>query len=201
MELYTYLHKRVLITSKSRYEASRRLRMHSLCSQWTLAFMAVGQIVLSLIAVFELNAPVISVNLQNSVGLFFAIVVLTYSLLLGMGDFSARASNIHQCGLELSELARELNYKVVKKESSSEEKYMKYVQRFYTCLSRHENHITHDYLIAKLDVAQENDNKLGFFKKWFSFKAKIYFFRVIGFLHYPVSILSIIAWISYLLIK
>lgn len=54
MSTYEYLHKRVSVTSKARYEASKRLRAHNWFSQWTLAFLAVGQIFLSLLITLEL---------------------------------------------------------------------------------------------------------------------------------------------------
>jgi len=40
--------------------------------------------------------------------IIFAVLVLTYSLLLATGDFSARSVKIHRCGMELGRLARKV---------------------------------------------------------------------------------------------
>ncbi|MBM4850983.1 SLATT domain-containing protein [Vibrio parahaemolyticus] len=194
MKSYEYLHKRVLVTSKARYEASKRLRLHSWCSQWTLAFLAVGQIVLALFATFDLVDDAVTKNQIDMASLFFAVVVLTYSLLLGMGDFSARSSNIHQCGLELAELSRKLHYRVTHQYQSTEHEYLDFVNRYYICLNRHENHVSHDYLIARLDYLIEHGNKPSKFDMLFNYKLKIYWYRVLGFSHYIFSITLLVLW-------
>ncbi|WP_406568768.1 SLATT domain-containing protein [Aeromonas caviae] len=199
MESYKYLHKRVLVTSKARYEASRRLKLHSWCSQWTLTFLAVGQIILSLLYIFEIYNKKIPDTQINMASLFFAIAVLAYSLLLGMGDFSARSSNIHQCGLQLAELSRELHYKITRGVSSTESEYLNFVSRYYACLNRHENHTSQDYFIAKLDYLSEIDNLPSVYKR-VKLKIKILLYRFFGFSHYLLSVFSIITWGSYMTI-
>ncbi|EGR1589075.1 SLATT domain-containing protein [Vibrio parahaemolyticus] len=198
LETYKYLYKRVAVTSKARYEASRRLRSQSWFSQWTLAYMAIGQIVLAMLPIFELTNDTISTNVQNAVAVFFAVVVLAYSLLLGMGDFSARSAKIHQCGLELGELARELKFMVDSKAETTKEDYLSYVERYYLCLGRYENHSSHDYTVAKKEykneVASELDQTI---KKrtnlWWA--TQIWLYRIWGFCHYPTSIVAITYWI------
>ncbi|WP_429022087.1 SLATT domain-containing protein [Aeromonas veronii] len=197
MDSYSYLYKRVLITSKARYEASRRLKLHSWCSQWTLTFIAVGQIVLSLLYSFDLHNKDVPSSLINVAGLFFSIAVLAYSLLLGMGDFSARASNIHQCGLQLAELARELNYKISNNYMPTEREYLAFVSKYYSCLNRHENHTSLDYLIAKYDYLRETNTKPTT-AETINFKASIFAYRLLGFFHYILSAGIIIAWGMYM---
>ncbi|CAH0525525.1 hypothetical protein VHP8226_01051 [Vibrio hippocampi] len=186
------------MTSKARYEASRRLRSQSWFSQWTLAYMAIGQIILSMLPIFELTTTSISSNAQNAVAVFFAVVVLAYSLLLGMGDFSARSAKIHQCGLELAELARELKFMVDSKAKVGRKEYLSYVGRYYQCLGRYENHSSHDYTVAKKEhkneSAKEEDTKIDWYVN-LGWTAKIFLYRIWDFCHYPISILIITVWI------
>lgn len=127
------------------------------------------------------------------------MVVLAYSLLLGMGDFSARASNMHQCGLQLGELSRKLKFKIDNAEKVEESDYLNFTKDYYICLNRHENHIGHDYLIAKLDYIMESSNKelCSFDFLWF--KMKILIFKLFSFSHYLVSIFLMIYWFVYIL--
>lgn len=201
MKSYEYLHKRLLVTSKARYEASKRLRLHNWCSQWTLAFLAVGQIFLSLLITLDIvdlnEVPKSHLDMSS---IFFSVVVLAYSLLLGMGDFSARSSNMHQCGLQLGELARKLNYRIAHFKESSESEYLHFTNEYYVCLSRHENHVNHDYLIAKLDHLIEVNQRPSFFGCLTNFKIKIYFYKLVSFSHYIISISLMLAWFLHLLV-
>jgi hypothetical protein len=186
------------MTSKARYEASRRLKSQSWFSQWTLAYMAIGQIVLSILPILKLTNGTVSTELQSAVTVLFAVIVLAYSLLLGMGDFSARSAKIHQCGLELGELARELKFLVDKNIESNKDDYLQYIERYYQCLNRYENHSSHDYLVAKKehknDEAKENNTSVSwYYNLWWCIRIMIY--RFWEFCHYPISILVISLWI------
>jgi hypothetical protein len=215
MDSYEFLNKRVLMTSKARYEASKRLKAQSLFSQWTLAFLTAGQIVLSLLMILKLVDSHISQSYQDMGSLFFSIMILAYSLLLGMGDFSARSNNIHQCGLELAQLSRELDFKIKHTIVRDEKEYLSFVERYYTCLNRYENHSGHDYLIAKLDSNMEhrkNSNSTSkatilhiisfdFYRNMVStfwYKLKIYCYKFFGFSHYILSIALLFGWCIYI---
>jgi hypothetical protein len=93
------LARRTEITCKARYHAARRLNSHNWFSQWTLSLLAVGQIALSVAEAIGL--PIQVGPKWFSLGsIFFSVLILAYSLLLGMSNFSARAVKIHDCGLE-----------------------------------------------------------------------------------------------------
>jgi len=95
--------RRADITSRARYNASRRLESLGWTSQWTLALLAIGQIVISLISVLKLPM-MFSQTYVDFMGLFFGVLVLAYSLLLGMANFNARSTRLHHCGMELGVL-------------------------------------------------------------------------------------------------
>jgi hypothetical protein len=103
--------RRVEITSKARYVPAQRMELHDTFSQWTLAYLAVGQVVISLVVALKLKSNYSSAYMDFG-GLFFGVLVLTYSLLLGMGNFAARAIMLHTCGIELGSLARKLHIKL-----------------------------------------------------------------------------------------
>ena len=47
--------RRVEFTSKARYNGARRLGLHSIFSQWTLAYLAIGQITISMVPALKLH--------------------------------------------------------------------------------------------------------------------------------------------------
>lgn len=65
------------MTSKARYEASRVLHSQHLWSQWTLTFLAVGQILLTLVTALDLYDHCISNDLINFMTALFAIIART----------------------------------------------------------------------------------------------------------------------------
>jgi hypothetical protein len=147
---------------------------------------------------FGLTDSNISADVKSIVAVLFAVMILAYSLLLGMGDFSARSVKIHQCGLELGELARELKYLLDHKIESTKFDYLDYVERYYRCLGKYENHSKHDYLVAKkefqFEVAKTEKNKIPFLTN-VNWTLWIYWFRFFGFCHYVVSAGAITFWI------
>lgn len=106
-EKFKELLRRVEITGKARYYASRRLSIHQSMSQWTLTALALGQIVISLTPALSLQINWTEKYLAFG-SIFFSVLILAYTLLLGMGAYGPRAVKIHNCGLELGRLAREL---------------------------------------------------------------------------------------------
>lgn len=146
------LFRRVQFTSKARYNAARRLKTYHLFSQITPAFMAIGLVVIPLSNILGFNNgyPAKYVDLMQ---LIFAVALLAYSLLLGIGNFSARAERMHACGMDLGRLARQL-YPYRKKNDSDalDLDYKSISDAYYECLEKHENHTHVDFLAAKHDL-------------------------------------------------
>jgi hypothetical protein len=200
-ESLSELLRRSEITSKARYTAARRMELHSAFSQWTLAFLAVGQLVISLVVALKLhtNFPPSYVDFG---GIFFGILVLTYSLLLGMGNYAARSIMLHSCGVELGALSRDLHFKS-RDESSSKDDYKDAAAKYYEILSRCENHLSVDYLEACADASKNNLDGVGFFSsehlfyRWTKLKRRItiWMYKTFQFFHYGASISLISSWI------
>jgi hypothetical protein len=184
------LQRRSEITSKARYNAGRRMELHNAFSQWTLAFLAVGQIVIALIVALKLKT-VFSPSYVDFGGIFFGVLVLAYSLLLGMGNYAARAIKHHACGMELGGLARALHFKS-EDSTSKQDDYEKSASKYYEILAKYENHISIDYLIASYEIAIKD--KMDFFrvlKNWLP----ILLGKFLQFFHYIASIFLISFWI------
>lgn len=196
----TELLRRTQITCNARYHAARRLAAHGSFSQWTLALLAVGQIVISLVEPMGLNSN-FKTGYVNFMNIFFGILVLAYSLLLGMANFSARAVKMHGCGLELGRLARQL---VELKNSGNNQtnSYDECTKEYYDILDKYENHTRTDYLTSHYEYYDGKTTELSLSADWLAkrFKLeivrfKLYVLHCLQFSHYAMSTLLISGWI------
>lgn len=200
MNSFSELKRRVDLTSKARYHAASRLNIHGVFSQWTLAFLAIGQVVLALVPVLK-----IQVNITEQwvvfVGIFFGVLVLAYSLLLGMGNHAARAIRLHQCGMELGRLARKLDY-LVRANNPDLADFNEYNNQYYSALEKCENHTRADYLVARQEYYQHQEPFNLMSRAWFmrqKYRFEMYFWHALQFSHYAISVGLISAWILLLL--
>ena len=199
--------RRTDMTCNARYNAAVRMSLHGWASQWTLAILVVGQIAISLIASLNVHKN-FSNDYINFGSIFFGVLVLAYSLLLGMADFSSRSVKLHSCGLELGRLSRKLFY-LSQSNDESLENYEKCYTQYYDILDKYENHSPIDYLQAhhkyyigealKLNVETLIywTERLRLFRIWL----KIWIYRFLQFSHYAISISLISAWIFVLVRK
>lgn len=197
--------RRVDITCKARYHAARRLSSHGWFSQWTLALLAVGQIVISLVTALGLHTNFKPAYVTFA-SVFFGVLVLAYSLLLGMANFSARAVKFHECGLQLGRLARKLVY-LRDTGSLIQSEYDECAKVYYDTLEKHENHTRTDYLTAHHEYYDGKIDELEVFSRaWFikrthllGVRLKIYLFHILQYIHYIASIILIYGWIYFMI--
>jgi SMODS and SLOG-associating 2TM effector domain family 5 len=193
--------RRVEITCKARYHASRRLSIHGWFSQWTLALLAIGQIVIALIMALKLHMNYREQYMDFG-SVFFGVMVLAYSLLLGMANFSARAVLIHECGLELGRLARHL-FSLRSTGAATQADYDSCAKTYYDILDKHENHTRTDYLTAHYEYYDALAAKLAWLSmpwlversRLIGVRMQIYVFHTLQFSHYVISTLLIYVWI------
>ena len=188
--------RRVEITCKARYGAAHRLSAHNAHSQWALAGLTVGQIVISLISALSLHQNFSAQYVAFS-SIFFAVLVLAYSLLLGMGNYASRGVKLHSCGLELGRLARDL-YGLNQTGNAVKADYDAASKRYYDILEKHENHKKTDYLRAHYEYYSALQNKKGFSLQKSRIHSKVFF--VLEFSHYYISLAVMFLWI-YSLVK
>ncbi len=208
---FAELLRRVEITSKARYFASRRLAAHDLFSQWTLALLVVGHIVLALIIAINLPTRV-SLPVLHFSTVVAGVVTLTYSLLLGLGRWGARATMIHQCGLELGQLARRL-YPLKDAGSPAGSDYEVAVSDYYGCLEKYENHSRADYEVAYYEYysatrlqRSNGDTNMEYIFAFLEHKRTLalayvrrHLLIAFQFSHYLLSVTILWSWVLYLL--
>jgi len=80
--------------------------------------MSVGLIIVSIVEFsgLELN---FSSNYISLMQIIFSVLILAYTLLLALGDYSARAVKIHRCGMELGRISRELDERVANSQAAT----------------------------------------------------------------------------------
>ncbi len=100
------LYKKMDATSKTRFHASRRLRLHAKLSTYTVVILSLVLILVSLIQAYDLGA-----NIKRKevvlLQVFASIAVLVYSLLIEKNDFSNRSEKMYSCASKLGELKQE----------------------------------------------------------------------------------------------
>lgn len=207
---FSELSRRVKVTSKARYNASRRLSLQNSMSQWTLALLSVALILISLISASDIETS-FSKPYTDIMQIVFAVLILAYSLLLGTGDYSARSVKIHRCGLELGRIARKI--KPYEDSEGYEEKYEELNDEYYNCLEKYENHKSIDFLVASLESKDWFYEGSGLPKNFSDgicygasaiekayWKIKVLFWSTVPISHYILSIICVYAWL-YLMVS
>lgn len=203
------LHRLVDITAKARYRAATRLGMHGMWSQWTLSLLAIGLIIVSVISISGMKTN-FSELYTDVMQIIFSVVILTYSLLLGMGNFSAREERLLRCGMELSRIVRRIKPFRGKEDEKHETTYSDLTTKYYECLEKYENHKDVDYLASRLEIARrkgypEKTSEENFFQfilryletikahamLWLSVRFRM----TVAFSHYIASLAFIYGWI------
>jgi SMODS and SLOG-associating 2TM effector domain family 5 len=198
LECFDKLLCQVRITSKARYRAAQRLSIHGWCTQWTLAFLAMGQIAIALLIALDLHRHC-RVQYMHFGAVFFGGMVLAYSLLLGMANFTARAVLMHKCALELGHLARRLLY-IKETTTGTKYEYDAFVKEYAQILEKHENHSQTDYLSAhivdqKKESAAKQQRVTITLLVLLGSRLKFYFYNTLQFCHYIFTTLLISCWI------
>jgi hypothetical protein len=209
---FSELSRRVKVTSKARYNASRRLSLQNMMSQWTLALLSVALILISLMSASEINI-LYSQSYVDIMQIVFAVLILAYSLLLGTGDHSARSVKVHRCGMELGRIARKI--KPYENSDEDHDVYEILYNEYYNCLEKYENHEDVDYLIAQYESKDwyklKNDKQLkDYQKKLFIIlvlfqqaveKLRILMFSLLPISHYIISIFGVYYWLFLMVSK
>jgi hypothetical protein len=208
---FSELNRRVKLTSKARYSASRRLTLKNNLSQWTLALLSVSLILISLISASNIDIKFDS-KYVDIMQIIFAVLVLTYSLLLATGDYSARSVRIHRCGMELGRLARKI--KPYEGNSDDDAKYDEFTNDYYNCLEKYENHENVDYLIsdyASKDWYRSKEIKESAGREWFmlmsaelltknKIKLSIWWGNIYPVSHYFITVIGVYYWLYLMVI-
>jgi hypothetical protein len=179
-------------TANIRHIASERLRHHHRFTVWSITILSTGLIVIPLLQ--ALGVPTSSSSQAlNAIQVFLAVVVLVFSLLLSMDNYSIRADKMHQCGVELSVLARKME-PIIRTDNPYGPEYNRLLQEYDQILRRYENHEEIDHKMYRLRNRDKYYPNPG---SYFWASVRTYFLYSLDFTRYIVLFFSVgfIVWV------
>lgn len=191
---YEVLGRRIHLTSWSRYEAAKRLQRHNRWSLWTVSLLSVALIFLTVYPSLVANA--LSAGCITTMETCSAVLVLVYSLLLSNERYAVRGESMHQCGIELGRIVRDIEILLRQNELNtiSGSQYSETINdlsnRYHNALMAYENHEHVDYVAAKSlrgDPVSRTERLIRWFTYW------------LGFSHYLV-VAMVILWFIFITI-
>jgi len=138
---YNEITRKIGITYKVRHKAASRLEHHKLYSIWVLSLIAFALIILEIESqssiVFYLKDETV-----NILQIIIAVMVLVYSLILSINDYSTKAIKMYFCALSLGKLRDE---SFTMKPNNSNIKHL--TAKYHAILNKCQNHAYSDYLV------------------------------------------------------
>lgn len=193
-ESLSNLYKKVDATSKTRFHAARRLRLHSKSSTCVVVLISLALILISLMQAYHLGNNITS-NLIGLIQVFSAIAVLVYSLLIDKHDYSNLSEKMYSCASKLGELKQKIHPHL--ELAHVPKLYKQFRKDYHGILKLYETHSNNDfrgdYTRAKLEMP-ENYTIKGC--DWWKAKAHVYWSYFIDFFSY-FAVFFILAWILY----
>lgn len=168
-------------TARVRYIAARRLAYHQRFSTWVVAGASLS------LAAAQWRPGFHKAALEPHVHAVIAVVILVYTLLLGLENWSAKSERMHRCGIDLDALTRTMQ--AHRREALEPEAVDEFAQQYATVLAGQDNHALVDFLVDRL---QRPD---GCGRGYLIRASMSVIVRVlIGFSHYLV-VLGIVMWL------
>jgi hypothetical protein len=190
------LYKKIDATSKTRFHASRRLKLHSKLSTHTVVIISLGLILISLLQAYDLGSNIDS-KLVALVQVFSAIAVLVYSLLMERNDYSNLSEKMYSCAAKLGELKQRVYPHLG--QQFKQDSYDELRKDYHSILKLFETHSNSDfradYFRAKLEMP-ENYKIEGL--EWWRTKIYIAFSHILAFSSYAIVIGALVAVLSWI---
>jgi conflict system pore-forming effector with SLATT domain len=190
------LYKKVDATSKTRFHASRRLKLHSKLSTHTVVIISLGLILISLLQAYELGNNIES-KLVALVQVFSAIAVLVYSLLIERNDYSNLSEKMYSCAAKLGELKQKIYPHLG--QPFERGVYDELRDEYHAILKLFETHSNSDfradYFRARLEMPE---NYIINGLEWWRIKAYIAFSHVLAFSSYAIVIVALVGVLSWI---
>ena len=191
-ESFENLYKKIDATSKTRFHASRRLKLHTKCSTYTVVLISLSLILISLMQTYNLGNNINS-ELVGLIQVFSAIAVLVYSLLIDKHDYSNSSEKMYSCASRLGELKKKMHPLIHLDHDQTKYDLLRVeydeVLRLYETHSN--NDFRADYVQSKLEMP-ENYTVEG--KDWWLAKLYIYSKLLNNFSSYLI-VIGIIGWV------
>lgn len=183
------------VTTKTRFHASRRLRLHSTLSTYSVVLISLSLILISLMQAYDLGLNINSPKV-GLIQVFSSVAVLVYSLLIDKNDYSSLAEKMYACASKLGELKREM-HPFVKQAHHDQQQYEYFVKEYHKILDLYETHSNNDfrgdYFRTKLEVPEHYEIK-GL--QWLIVKSEVILLYILDFKSYPL-VAGVLATIIY----
>jgi len=191
------LNYKIWSTKGSRFTASTRLTKTSQLSNLSINLLSVYLTAVGLLGVYNIHFNRINEDLIAYSITSLSILVLVFGQIESAKDFSVKAKEFHNCGLELSKIYNDLRiYKTLKENQSiiDKEKFAKETSEVYQrVLERHENHLNIDN-----DLFKTKSAKYHLLSKSDVFKIKVKYYFITAFLYHfliiapPLTIVTLL---------
>ena len=193
-ESFHNLYKKIDATSKTRFHASRRLKLHSKLSTYTVVMISLGLILISLMQAYGLGNNIEN-DLVGLIQVFSAIAVLVYSLLIDKNDYSNLSEKMYSCASTIGELKQKIHPHLDKQHDQA--LYDEFRDKYHRVLKLFETHSNNDfrgdYTRAKLEMPEKYTIK-G--KAWLAAKLHVYWSHFLDFFSY-IAVIGILVVVLY----
>jgi hypothetical protein len=163
------LYRSFHITSKCRYNASIRLNRIGSFSFLTATLLSLGLILIPLIQLSDMPLAYPE-QVLGILQVFFAVAVLTYSVINSTAHYETRAKSLNECGDSIKDLSRKLRSASFQAGTQGTELDLQPINEMCSRISTaSENHSRTDYCLAMLQ-ASELYHVTGFPRLWLNIK-------------------------------
>lgn len=172
----------IRITAQCRFNAANTMRINNLVAFLTTTIVSLGLILIPLIQSSGIQTSFLP-NVLNSTQIFFAVVILVYSVIINQAKYNVRAELFNDCGNKLKELSRKVDIAIESQKenrtsttdeqflSASTDKLQKYYKQYDEIVTSCEHHTNNNYLKAMLRMTNDFDihglKYIYYCLKWF----------------------------------
>ena len=180
------LNYKIWSTKGSRFNASTRLTKISRLSNLSISILSVYLTAVGLLSVYNISFNTLDSNLIAYSITCLSILILVFGQIENAKDFTMKAKEFHNCGLELSKIYNDLRiFKTLTEDQTiaNKEKFTKEISEAYQrVLERHENHLQIDNDLFKTKTA-----KYHLLSKYDIYKIKFnYYIRTVFLYHFLI---------------
>lgn len=149
-DAFDELMKNVHLATKKYFEASQRLAGHHAATQWTISLLSLGLILVPLLTVTQIPIR-FDQHIVDFASIGLAVAVLMFSLLTGSNRYENRSEKMHEAGLDLNELLRDMKFAATADDRMKH--YQDFAKRYGQVLRRCENNHEIDYIKVQILTA------------------------------------------------
>lgn len=179
------LNYKIWTTKGCRFNASSRLIKTGKLSNLAINMISVYLTIAGLLTVYNINSNIIDDNLLAYLITSLSILALVFGQIESSKDYTLKAKEFHNCGLELSEIYNKLRIFKTLEENPSQERRSQFTEEisnsYQKVLEKYDNHLQIDNKIFKTKTAKYHE--LGFWKiVMYNFQYYLYSYFLYHFL-------------------